>query len=203
MLCAASDDVQPGEALLRQPLDALQYEPIAQSQAIDDTAQNLARGFGHGLARLATVKLDLARHVRRVDEHGVIGIDKRAQGWALRHQRPLVLKRDVLALAAPRAPAFLDQPEAGNVFQQAHGTIDAAFVGDIPLQRLLIDDRLRKLGAQKRPGAAAQISEILLPGGDGDHRGGGVVFGYGHHRQRGDAQFLAERGQQDASARSR
>ncbi len=101
---------------------------------------------------------------------------------------------EVRAGMVPHAAAFLHQPQPGDVLQQPGRAADAAFVGEIELQHRIVDDRLRRLDAQQRPGAEADVAPVgphagLAVGGHGHHGAGRVVRAGQHHLGRRQAAF--------------
>ncbi len=75
----------------------------------------------------------------------------------------------------PVPSAFLNEPEAGDVFQEADGAFDAAFVGEVILESGGIDPRLGEFDAHERPGAGAEVYPVIAPAGDGCDGGAGVM----------------------------
>ena len=99
---------------------------------------------------------------------------------------------EVRAGMVPHAAAFLHQPQPGDVLQQAGRAADAAFVGEVQLQHRIVDHRLRRLDAQQRPGAEADVAPVgphagPAVGGHGHHRAGRVVRAGQHHLGRRQA----------------
>ena len=59
----------------------------------------------------------------------------------------------VVALFLPVAAAFLDEPEAHDVFEEADGAGDAALVGVVVFEGFVIDDGVVGFDAHEGPGA--------------------------------------------------
>ena len=61
----------------------------------------------------------------------------------------------------PRAAAFLQDPESGDVFQEADRAAEADFVGEAGFARGFGDDRLREFRAEQRPCARAEVGPVV------------------------------------------
>ena len=125
------------------------------------------------------------RHVAGREERLVVRVDHRAEPLdSRRHLRQLGVAV-VVALAHPLPAALLHEPQAHDVLQEPDRPADAALVGVVVGERLLVDDRLVQLDAHQRPRARADVAPVarLLAvrrhGGDGAGR---VVAGGGDHR---------------------
>ena len=75
----------------------------------------------------------------------------------------------------PRAAAFLQDPEPGDVLEKADGAAEADFVGEAGFARGVGDDGRGKFRAEQRPGAGAEIGPVVAPGGNGGDGRAGVV----------------------------
>src|SRR5438093_15872 len=99
------------------------------------------RGAGRlGLPALAAGGADRGGHVGRSQELFIVGVDDRSEGWSLRgpaHQIRVVHR----PVTFPLPPAFLNQPQPRDVFQQPEGP------GNPPLAREVIaQDGPREVG---------------------------------------------------------
>src|SRR5205807_9944791 len=93
------------------------------------------------------------------------------------------------ALDRPRTPTFLEQPEAHDVLQQPEGPGDAALVGEVRLQRFLIDNGLADLDSDKGPGPRADERRIVALERNGGDGGGRVVGRRGNHASRSEPEI--------------
>ena len=124
--------------------------------------------------RMRAEPVDIGGHIAGAQERFVIGIDETREGGFARgefHQLEVIM---AFSLSRPGLAAALKHPESHDVFQEARGAIDAAFVGEIHLQGFGIDDRSVEFRAEKRPCSGAQKRGAFASGDGGDGRTGVV-----------------------------
>lgn len=78
-LRTAAHDVNDFDAIAREFFEAAKHLAILQCQAFVGATDEFALGLRNRLSRAAAEILDGLRHVRRIEEAWVIGIDQRAQ----------------------------------------------------------------------------------------------------------------------------
>ena len=154
---------------------------MPEGQALEDAADD-----GPGLDRLglpgAGAELaDPLRHVARGREAAVVRVDERAQGRGLRGERDELVEPVVAALLRPGPAALVQEPEAGDVAEQADRAGDAALVGQVRGEGPVVDQRRVELQADERPRAGADVGGARLPERNGGDRRGGVVRRGGDH----------------------
>ena len=88
------------------------------------------------------------------------GLTSDASGWRRGRLLDQVVPAEFAAVLVPHPAAFLHQPQAGDVLQQADRVAHAALVGEVQLAALVVDHRLRRLDAHQRPGAEADVAPI-------------------------------------------
>ena len=93
-------------------------------------------------------------------KRGSSGLMSETNGGAAVASCSSAAKSYFLAFLRPLAAAFLDQPEADDVFEQAHGIAEADFVGESEIAALVGDDGLRPFDAHERPGAGTQVGPV-------------------------------------------
>ena len=174
-------DVEVGEVF--EPGENL---AVAQGQALEDAAAELAVGLGHVLSRTLAIFLDGGYHRRWVGEDGVVGVDEALEGRLLHglgYQVAVGQQGLVGAvgccLVLPLLAATLVDPHAADVLEESGGALDASLVGEVELVALVVDDGVLGLDAHEAPCARAEVGELLVLGGYGCHSTCGVVSCYG------------------------
>jgi hypothetical protein len=115
----------------------------------------------------------------RADECLVVRVDQQAGSCV--GERDDLLEREKMALRLPAPSALVQQPEPGDVSEQAEGPGDAALVRQVGREGLVGDQRFVDLETDQRPRPDAEEGRIGLSewhGGDGR---AGVVRGDGDH----------------------
>jgi len=92
-----------------------------------------------------------------------------------------LLVSERLARCLPCAAAFLQDPKARNVFQEANRPSDAHFIGEPGLARRFGNHRPGKFRAEQRPGARTEVGPITPGGGYGGNRVASIVRTTGDH----------------------
>ena len=129
-LGAAADDVQAGKVLSGGTAQLFQGKAVFEGQALVKAAHHLSHRFGH---RLAGAAAELPHAVGNVPGRGElrgVRVDEAAQGFRLQCQ--LLQFREAVRgpFPLPLAAAFLDQPQADDVFQVVDLAIGPPFVGE-------------------------------------------------------------------------
>ena len=125
---------------------------------------------------------DLLRHVAGLQEG--VGIDRGAERPRFGRQAGQVLVAVFPALQHPGFAAFLEQPQPGDIFQEADLAGDADLVGVVGGERLRVDHRPVEFQSHQGPGARTDVAPVVAAlGGNGDHGGGRVVAGGGVDRR--------------------
>ena len=160
-------------------MQIIQNLTIAQCQALEDAAGKLLVVLRFGLSGLAAELADGLGHAFGIGESGIVGVDERAEGRS-RHGIAVDLVH-VGRGVGPFLSATFQQPHSADVLEETGCTLYAAFVGEVVFETLLVDDGILCLNAQKTPGSATQISEILVLGGHGSHGGTGIMACHSHY----------------------
>ena len=160
--------------------ETVEHHAVFEGQTLENRADGLPVGTGRSLPRPGTECGDSRRHAARTGERFVVWVDQNPEGRRrVRHLHQFGIGV-FPAFARPDFETLLQQPHAGNVFQQARGALDTAFVGDVAGRRAVVDDRLAHLDPHQRPSAGTQVGEPLVPGRNGRNGRRGVVPGHGY-----------------------
>ena len=92
----------------------------------------------------------------------------------------------------PLTAAFLNDPKADDVFQQAHRTAETDLVRETERARMVVYDGLRPFDAHERPCAGTQIGPVPAARGNGGDRRAGVVRATGDDFDLRQADFRGE-----------
>ena len=200
---AAADDVdlrgfRAGDR--RKRLDRL---GVLQRQALEDAARGRACVGRRRLARRGAIRPDSRGHVPWLGERGVVWVEERGERGCVPRQRDELVEGVVGALARPGAPTFVEQPEAGDVPQEANGVADTALVGDVRGEGRVGDHRLVHLEAHERPRAHADEDGIRTAEGHGCDRRARVMGGDGHDGCLTEVCLVGDDSLEPAKARSR
>ena len=162
-------------------LQSVEGLAVGEGETIEAGADEFAAGRGGALRGLAAESFDFFRHVAGREERLVVGIDQRLERLAaLGHLGELGVAV-IVPLALKLSAAFLHQPQAHDVLEEADRAADAALVGVVVTERFGVDDWLRDFDAHQRPRAGADIAPVVPGGGDGGNRAGRIVTGGGDH----------------------
>ena len=134
-LGAAADNVNDLDTVAGEFLQPAEHFAILEREALVGASDQLAFGLRHGLPGFAAEVLNGLRHVGRIEEARVIGVNDGPERWSLGgHLRELAVF--VFATAGIEgAFALLHQPQAHDVLEQAIGAVQPAFVGQVQLLR--------------------------------------------------------------------
>lgn len=130
VLAAAADDVEDFDAVAQEGFEVFEDFGVAEGEALEAAADVLAGGFGAGLVGLVGEGVDFGADVAGGGEGGVVGVDEGAEGLALFGEAGEFAVADVLAARGEVSADLLDEPEAGDVFEETDFVGDAAFVGE-------------------------------------------------------------------------
>ena len=108
-------------------------------------------------------------------KRGSLGLMSETNGGAAAASCSSVAKSYWFPCLRPMPAAFLHEPEADDVFEQAHGVAETDFVGETEVAALVGDDGLRPFDAHERPGAGTEVGPVLAARRDGGDRRAGVV----------------------------
>src|SRR5205814_9234131 len=109
---------------------------VLESEALEDAADRLAHPHRRGLAGGAAELVDAAGHVAGLEERLRVRIYQRPEGGRAARELDQLVER---VLFAPRAAAFVQQPQARDVPQEPRRACDAALVRQVDLERLVVD----------------------------------------------------------------
>ena len=122
---------------------------MGAGERLEDEPDRLRRPLGSHLVVTAAPLGDLARHVAGTGEELVVGVDDDAEGGAL----PRRLDQRTGVGLVPGSLALLEQPETGEVAQQADPSVSADFVGQSGPQRRFIQDGSGNRRPDEAPGS--------------------------------------------------
>ena len=187
-MCAAADDMQPLDGERSKLFQVAQHLSVAQGKTLEDAACLLLIGLGKRLMRLPTVRFDGFHHTWGIGKAWVVRIDDAAEGGC-RHCR-LVDVVHVGWRVCPFLTATLQEPHAADVLKEARRALYAAFVGEVILIALLVDDGLLRLDTEQTPSAATEIGEVLILCRDCCHSGSRIMACHSNHRHRTEPRQL-------------
>ena len=204
-LGAAPNNVHDLDAVAGEFLQAAKHFAILEREALVGATDQFALGLWHRLFGLAAEALDGLRHVGRVEEAQVVGINDRTERRGFGgHLGQL----PVFVFAAARVEstlALLHQPQAHDVLQQAVSAIQPAFIRQVQLLRAGGQRGPVHLHAHQRPGPGTDVGPVGFAGVGGGHAGDGggrVVGGRGHHVDLAQAGPVRDPGAQRAELRA-
>ena len=179
----AADDANLVEAAAGQFLERLEHRPVLEGQAFENRARVGDRRVGLRLAGHPAILGDGRRHVGRVQEERIVGIDERPERQPfVRSTGDQRIVGNIVPPRPPVKPAGLQQPQPADVLQQARGAADPALIGEVERERSRGDHGLIDLGAEERPGTRAEKRDVAgrrhrrhrrrrVVAGGHDHRG--------------------------------
>lgn len=176
---AAAYDVDGGDFLFEDIFETFEGSAISEGEAVEAAADEFAVRTRWRLIRLFAEVGDFLRHLAGGAEGFVIGVDQGGAGFGAGGH---LGEGDVVVFFSVErelASAFLDEPEAHDVFEEADGATDAAFVGVVIAERFGVDDGVGEFDAHEGPGAGADVAPTLALRGDGGDGAAGVVTGGG------------------------
>ena len=144
------------------------------------------------MAGLAAVVSDLSRHIVRAHKAWIGRVDERHERRSIGSQPREQVVVACLARLHPGTAAFLDDPEADDVFQQTHGAAVTDFIGEIRFAAGVGDERRPSLDSHKRPGAGTDIGPILATGRNSRDGGTGVMRTSSDHLNRRQTGFTGD-----------
>ncbi len=180
------DEVDLGAA---EPFEVVDGAAVGQRERVEDARGDRGGRLGYRLAGLGAVGADALGHVAGFGEDRRVGVDDRAQARLVGGLLDQFGEVHFEAGSAPGAHGLLEEPQSGDVAQEADRAVGAPFVGEARLQRFDAEDGAGAFGADQGPGAAGDVGGVLGLVGDGGDGGGGVVAGGGD-----DADSAAEAG---------
>ena len=71
--------------------------------------------------------------------------------------------------------ALLQQPQAGDILEQADSAAHSTFVCEVQSQRPLTEHGLKRLDPHQAPGAAADVGAICVHAGDSGYGAGRIM----------------------------
>ncbi len=122
---------------------------MGQRERVEDARGDLGGRLGHRLAGPGAVGAEAFGHVAGGGEDRVVGVDDAAQARDVAGRFDQVLDVEVGPVPAPGAHGLLEEPQAGDVAQEADRAVGAALVGEARLQRLDAEDGGVALGADQ------------------------------------------------------
>ncbi len=128
---------------------AIEDIPVLQGQAVDHAAHHRRFIARHRLALCLTGSCDSCRHIADAGERRVVRVDKGNQGRGGLGQRNHVREFNRFASLIPDAPAFLEDPQAVDILEQANRFFNADLVGKVFRQDIRAQAGLGKFRAEQ------------------------------------------------------
>lgn len=175
VLAATTDDVKHLSFQAGDFFDLTQGAVVLQGEAFQDTAGDGSGSDGFWLFRFAAKRGDLGGHAAGGDEARVGEVDDRGERRGISGEFGEGAVVDVVAFGGPLAAAFLDHPQADDVFQKTHGAAVAEFIGEIMRAAEIGEHGAIEFDAEQGPGAGAEVGPVLAASGDSSDGGTGVV----------------------------
>ena len=152
----------------------LHYLTVSEREASEYESAIFCWSLRYGLTGLCAIVVDGCSHRSRMAEACCVRVDETAEVCGVAESDELRNSfRCILELLA----ALLEYPETADVLEESCGTLDSTLVGEILTEAFVSDDGVRSLDAEKRPGAAAEISVLLVFCRNGCYGRTGVVSG--------------------------
>ena len=104
---------------------------VGQGQGIHHAASDFGVGGGWALPGLLGIVDDTGGHVPRGQEAGVVHVHDAGECGHLGGTRHQVGQVGFVSCLPPGAQRFLQEPQAGDVAQIAHGAVDPELVGEV------------------------------------------------------------------------
>ena len=153
---AAADDVDHCGIDSGDAAEHIDRVGVLQREALEHAAHGLADTRRRRLLRLVAERADPSRHVAGLEEDVGVRIDERAQRRSRPGEGDELLEAVLAALRGPGAATLVQQPEAGDVAQEAVGAPHAALVRQIRREGCVVDQRPLDLDTDERPRADAE-----------------------------------------------
>ena len=138
---------------------------VLEGEAFEDDTDRFARLDGDGLGGFAAVAGNFCGEIARLMQEGVFEVDVRWRGTALRGETEEFRMGPGLACGFPGPAAFVDEAESGTILQEADGTAEADFVGEIVFAGLATHNGLGEFDAELGPGVGVGTSTSCMASG--------------------------------------